>query len=53
MKRTAPALRQVQPDDAPFLFQIYASTRLEELARLGWSADEQAAFLTKQFNAQH
>ena len=53
MNQTTPALRHVQSGDEPFLFQVYASTRLEELARLGWSADEQAAFLIKQFNAQH
>ena len=52
MTRITPALRHVQPDDEPFLFQAYASTRLEELAMLGWSADEQAAFLTQHFNAQ-
>jgi hypothetical protein len=53
MKRIPPALRHIQPGDAPFLFQVYASTRLGQLALLGWSADEQAAFLTQQFNAQH
>ena len=52
MTRITPALRHVQPGDEPFLFHAYASTRLEELAMLGWGADEQAAFLTQQFNAQ-
>jgi len=52
MTRITPALRHVQPDDEPFLFHAYASTRLEELAMLGWGADEQAAFLTQQFNTQ-
>jgi pimeloyl-ACP methyl ester carboxylesterase len=40
-------------DDEPFLFDVYASTRLEELAPLGWSAEQQAAFLMQQFTAQH
>jgi hypothetical protein len=52
MTRITPVLRYVQPGDEPFLVQAYASTRPEELAMLGWSADEQAAFLTQQFNAQ-
>jgi ribosomal protein S18 acetylase RimI-like enzyme len=53
MTPTAPALRQVQPNDEPFLFQVYASTRLEQLAPLGRSLEQQHAFLTQQFNAQH
>jgi ribosomal protein S18 acetylase RimI-like enzyme len=53
MAITVPALRHVQPGDEPILFQIYAGTRLSELALLGWSADEQAAFLRQQFDAQH
>ena len=47
------ALRPIGPEDQPFLYEVYASTRLEELAPLGWSAEQQAAFLTQQFNAQH
>jgi ribosomal protein S18 acetylase RimI-like enzyme len=43
----------IHPDDKPFLYQVYASTRLEELAPLGWSAQQQAAFLAQQFSAQH
>src|SRR5262249_15123218 len=39
--------------DEPFLFGVYAGTRLEELAPLGWSADQQAAFLAQQSDAQH
>jgi ribosomal protein S18 acetylase RimI-like enzyme len=45
-------LRHVRADDEALLFQIYASTRLAELAALGWSADVQAAFLRQQFDAQ-
>ena len=53
MSTIAVTLRPIRPDDMPFLFDVYASTRLEELAPLGWSAEQQAAFLTQQFNAQH
>lgn len=47
------ALRPIAAGDLGFLYHVYASTRVDELAPLGWSADEQAAFLTMQFNAQH
>ena len=43
----------VLPADLEFLFQVYASTRLEELAPLPWDAATRQAFLTMQFNAQH
>ncbi len=45
-------LRPMTPDDMPFLFQVYASTRLEEMAPVGWTPNEVAAFLTQQFTAQ-
>ena len=45
-------LRPVTEDDWPFLFQVYASTRAEELARAPWSEAEKRAFLEMQFNAQ-
>ena len=53
MSATQVSFRPIQPDDAPFLYQVYASTRVEELAPLGWSAEQQAAFLGQQFTAQH
>ena len=46
-------LRPITPDDEPFLYKLYASTREDELAVLPWSASEKEAFLTAQFNAQH
>jgi len=46
-------LRAVRPEDEPFLLQVYASTRLEELAPLGWSEADQGAFLRQQGEAQH
>ena len=53
MSATTLTLRPIRPEDQSFLYEVYASTRLEELAPLGWSADQQAAFLAQQFNAQH
>ena len=46
-------LRPINQDDLPFLCQVYASTRMEELAQTQWSAEQTTAFLTMQFNAQH
>ncbi|UXY15300.1 GNAT family N-acetyltransferase [Chitiniphilus purpureus] len=40
-------------DDLPFLQALYASTRSEELAATGWSAQQQADFIAQQFDAQH
>jgi len=46
-------LRSMTPADENFLCQLYASTREEELAVLGWSDEQKDAFLAMQFNAQH
>jgi ribosomal protein S18 acetylase RimI-like enzyme len=46
-------LRPIAAEDMRFLYEVYASTRLDELAPLGWSAEQRTAFLTQQFNAQH
>ena len=45
-------LRPITPEDDPFLAGLYASTRAEELAVTGWSAEETAAFCRQQFDAQ-
>ena len=45
-------LRPVCDDDEPFLLSVYASTRAEELAPVPWSAEEKAAFVAMQFEAQ-
>lgn len=45
-------LRPVQPEDAPFLFQVYASTRAEEMTLVDWSPEQKLAFLQMQFSAQ-
>jgi ribosomal protein S18 acetylase RimI-like enzyme len=46
-------LRPIRPDDEGFLYDVYASTRLDELATLGWSEPQREAFLRMQFRAQH
>lgn len=46
------SLRDVGSADREFLFQVFASTRDEELAALGWSGDQIEAFLRLQFEAQ-
>jgi GNAT superfamily N-acetyltransferase len=38
--------------DQPFLYTVYASTRVEELALLNWNEAQRAAFLHMQFSAQ-
>jgi ribosomal protein S18 acetylase RimI-like enzyme len=45
-------LRAAGLDDTEFLFRVYASTRVDELAVTGWSAAQQQAFLRSQFAAQ-
>jgi ribosomal protein S18 acetylase RimI-like enzyme len=44
--------RPVEEADQPFLYELYASTRAEELAVTGWSPEQKAAFLRMQFDAQ-
>ena len=45
-------LRPVVPEDGPFLYEVYASTRQEELAVLPWTEEQKQAFLRMQFEAQ-
>jgi ribosomal protein S18 acetylase RimI-like enzyme len=47
------AFRTVRPEDTPFLFRVYASTREEELRHVPWTPAEKTAFLRQQFEAQH
>jgi ribosomal protein S18 acetylase RimI-like enzyme len=47
------ALRPESEADLPFLFQLYASTRADELASVtAWSDAQKIAFLEHQFTAQ-
>jgi ribosomal protein S18 acetylase RimI-like enzyme len=45
-------LRPVASSDRDLLLQVYASTREEELQLVDWSADQKAAFVRMQFEAQ-
>ncbi len=45
-------LRPAELDDETFLYELYASTRAEEMTAWGWSAAQQQAFLSLQFRGQ-
>jgi RimJ/RimL family protein N-acetyltransferase len=45
--------RPMTDGDLPFVEALFASTRAEEVARTGWPAEMQAAFLRQQHHAQH
>ncbi len=45
-------LREATPEDEQFLFDVYASTREEELEGLGWDADQKRDFIKMQFLAR-
>lgn len=47
----AVSLRPEQPDDDAFLYEVYASTREEELALTNWNENMRRMFLNHQFNA--
>jgi len=46
-------LRDALPSDEPFLFEVYASTRAQEMALVPWDDEQRKSFLTMQFAAQH
>jgi len=46
-------LRDALPDDDPFLYEVYASSREQELALVPWTEEQRKAFLLMQCNAQH
>ena len=45
-------LREATLEDEPFLLEVYASTRLEELAGVGWDDNQKQAFIRMQFLAR-
>ena len=45
-------LRDALPSDKAFLLALYASTRAEEFAHLGWPAEMERSFMQMQFEAQ-
>ena len=49
----AVTLRPITDADLPFLLQLYASTRVEELAQTPWTDEQKVAFIVQQFQAQH
>lgn len=48
----ATTLRSEGPADGPFLLEVYAGTRREELEALPWPAAMRQVFVRMQFNAQ-
>lgn len=46
------SFRPETEDDVEFLARLYASTREEELRPVDWPAEQKAAFLRQQFDAQ-
>jgi ribosomal protein S18 acetylase RimI-like enzyme len=46
------SLRPVRAEDEAFLLQVYAGTRLDELAHAAWDESQRDAFLKLQFAAQ-
>ena len=51
--RLGVSYRAMSDDDLPFVAELYASTRREEVAQTGWPAEVQEAFLRHQHEAQH
>ena len=45
-------LRDERPGDEPFVRDLYACTRTEELAQAPWSEEQKSAFLRMQFELQ-
>lgn len=45
-------LREATPADEPFLFELYASIRMEELAAVAWDENQKQMFLKMQFVAR-
>lgn len=46
------SLRSATPEDDPFLFELYAGTRSDELVAVGWNDRQREAFLRMQFEIQ-
>lgn len=52
-RKPAPiTLRPALPDDEAFLYELYCTTRAEEIAAWGWNPSQQEMFLRLQFTAQ-
>ena len=46
-------LRDIAPEDEPFLLKVFACARETEMAMVPWTDEQKAGFLQMQFNAQH
>lgn len=46
------SLRPITKDDKEFLYKVYAGTRDEEMAMIGWTEEEKEKFLRSQFESQ-
>jgi ribosomal protein S18 acetylase RimI-like enzyme len=46
------ALRPVMSDDEQFLYEVYQSTRIDELAQIPWNEAQRTAFLKMQLKAR-
>jgi GNAT superfamily N-acetyltransferase len=46
------SLREATSEDEPFLLEVYASTRIEELEGLGWDDNQKQSFIKMQFLAR-
>ena len=46
-------LRPIKPEDEEFLYHVYVSTRIVEMAMVDWTKKQIEGFLRMQFNAQH
>lgn len=53
MSKPAVTLRALHSDDMAFIERLFAGSRAEEMSHTGWPAEQIAAFLSQQFNAQH
>ena len=46
------SLREATPEDESLLFEVYVSTRIDELAETGWDDEQKRAFIRMQFIAR-
>jgi ribosomal protein S18 acetylase RimI-like enzyme len=46
-------LRPIEASDEGFLFDVYASTRADEMAQVDWNTAQKETFLRMQFESQH
>lgn len=52
-ERDRPGFRSIREQDQEVLYQVYASTRTEELNQTDWDDRQKEQFLRMQFDAQH